>query len=181
MCQELCIEEFLQWHSGLMIQLVSVKVLVRSPAWLSGLRIQHCCSCGVGCSCPWIRSLACELPNAVGSSEKEKRKKERNMHWKLNNEKKWMNEWITSCHSSILPWEWLSLSLSALLHYSVSFSSGFYLFWGSQCGSVVSSVVFLLLWFGACGAQFASSMSKLLSLCALCLVTYKWKIKTPLP
>ena len=42
--------EFPLWHSGLMIQLISVEAPVQSPAWHSELRIQHCCSCGVGCS-----------------------------------------------------------------------------------------------------------------------------------
>ena len=36
--------------SGAVIWLVSLKVLVPSPAWSSGLRIQHCWSCGIGCS-----------------------------------------------------------------------------------------------------------------------------------
>jgi len=34
-----------------MIRLVSEEVPVRSPAWQSGLRIQHCCSCGIGHGC----------------------------------------------------------------------------------------------------------------------------------
>ena len=34
----------------LMIQLVSVEALVQSPVWHSGLRIQYCHICGVGCS-----------------------------------------------------------------------------------------------------------------------------------
>ena len=41
---------FQLWHSGLMIHLVSVEALVWSLAQLSGLRIQHCCSCSVDCS-----------------------------------------------------------------------------------------------------------------------------------
>ena len=41
---------FLLWWSDLMIWLVSLEVLVQSTAQHSGLRIQHCCSCGIGCS-----------------------------------------------------------------------------------------------------------------------------------
>ena len=43
-------EEFPLWHSELIIQLVSVAVLIQSEAWLSGLRIQCFCSCGIVCS-----------------------------------------------------------------------------------------------------------------------------------
>ena len=43
-------QELPLWLSGLLIQLVSVEMAVRSSALHSGLRIQHCCSCGVGCS-----------------------------------------------------------------------------------------------------------------------------------
>ena len=42
--------EFPLCYSGLVIQLVFVEVLVWSLACHSGLRIWHCCSCGVGCS-----------------------------------------------------------------------------------------------------------------------------------
>ena len=43
-----------------------VALQVQSPAWQSGLRIQHCCSCGVGFN-PW------EFPYALGSAQKEKK------------------------------------------------------------------------------------------------------------
>lgn len=39
--------EFLLWHNGLMVQLVSGSVQVPSLAWHSGLRIQLCHSCGL--------------------------------------------------------------------------------------------------------------------------------------
>ena len=39
--------EFPLWCSGLMIWLMSVEALVQSPVCYSGLRIQHCYSCGV--------------------------------------------------------------------------------------------------------------------------------------
>ena len=45
-----------------------VALQVQSPAWQSRLRIQHCCSCGVGFN-PW------EFPYAPSSAQKEKKKK----------------------------------------------------------------------------------------------------------
>ena len=68
--------EFLLWRSALMIWLVSVEARVPSPAWLSGWRIWYCCNCGVSRVTVWtqIRSLAQELPYAVGRAEKEKNK-----------------------------------------------------------------------------------------------------------
>ena len=43
--------EFSMWHSGLIIWLVSVVLLVRSPGQCKGLRIWHCHSWGIGHSC----------------------------------------------------------------------------------------------------------------------------------
>ena len=43
--------EFLLWFSGLRIQLISMRVWVRSLASFSGLRNWHCHSCGIGCRC----------------------------------------------------------------------------------------------------------------------------------
>ena len=57
--------EFLHWHSGLMIWLIPVEVLVQSAAQHSGLRILCCHSCGVGCS------------YAKGETIKEKKKKKK--------------------------------------------------------------------------------------------------------
>lgn len=46
--------EFPLWHSGLMSQLVSVRLLVQSPALHNRLRIQHCCHCAVRGSQLWL-------------------------------------------------------------------------------------------------------------------------------
>ena len=40
--------EFPLWLRGLRTQLVSMRMSIQSLAWLSRLRIWHCCSCGVG-------------------------------------------------------------------------------------------------------------------------------------
>ena len=67
-------KEFPPWHSGLMIQLISVEVSVLSPAKHSGLRIPSCSSCRVG------RSLSSDsipgpgAPYAAGAAEKEKKR-----------------------------------------------------------------------------------------------------------
>ena len=36
---------------GKQVQLASMRMWVQSLSWLSGLRIQRCQSCGVGCTC----------------------------------------------------------------------------------------------------------------------------------
>ena len=56
-----------QWHLG------SSGTRVRSPAWYSGLRIQHCHNCGLGLDC----GPGSETPYASGQPKKEKEKKER--------------------------------------------------------------------------------------------------------
>ena len=58
--------EFPLWLSGLMIRLISVEALVQFPACHSGLRIQCCCSCGIGHSSGSDSSLARELAEGVG-------------------------------------------------------------------------------------------------------------------
>ena len=45
------VSEFLLWLSSLRTQLVSMRIQVYSLASLRGLRIQHCCTCGVGHRC----------------------------------------------------------------------------------------------------------------------------------
>ena len=59
------------WHSGLMIQLVSVAVLVPFPAWHSVLRIWHCHSCGTGHGCSLKSIPDLELPYASSAAEKK--------------------------------------------------------------------------------------------------------------
>ena len=59
-----------------MILLVSVEVLVRSLAWCSGLRIQHCCSCGVSHSSglhsfPGLGTSICRRCGQKRKKEKE--------------------------------------------------------------------------------------------------------------
>ena len=41
-------QKFPMCYSGLMMQLVSVVLLVRSPGWSTRLGIWYCCSCGIG-------------------------------------------------------------------------------------------------------------------------------------
>ena len=71
------------WLSGLRIELVSMRMRVRSLASLSGLRIQH--SCELGCSLQLqlgsgiavalIQSPAWGLPYATGVALKTKKRK----------------------------------------------------------------------------------------------------------
>ena len=83
-------------------QLVSMRMRVQSLASISGLRIWHCCSCGVGCRCSldpvllwlWRRPvatapigpLAWEPPYASGAAQengkKTKRQKKKKFAWK---------------------------------------------------------------------------------------------------
>ena len=63
----------LLWHSGLIIRLVSVEAPVQSLAQSSGLRIQRCCSCGVGHS-SGLDLDSIPGPHAVGVAEKEKKR-----------------------------------------------------------------------------------------------------------
>ena len=63
------------WHSGLMIQLISVVALVPFPAWLQWFKDPALLQQWLRFS-PWPR----ELPHAVGKAEKEKeRMKEKQM------------------------------------------------------------------------------------------------------
>ena len=88
------IKKFQLWLSGLMIQLVSMRMQVQSLASLSGLRIWHCCKlqqrlqmqfgllwlwCGPVAASPilslaWVLSLAWEFPYATGVALKKKKK-----------------------------------------------------------------------------------------------------------
>ena len=70
-------QEFLWWHSELIIWLVSVEARVLSLAQRSGLRIQHCCGCGCRSKLQLIRPLAWELPYVEGMAEKEKKNNQR--------------------------------------------------------------------------------------------------------
>ena len=63
------------WHSGLIIWLVSVVLLVRSPAQCKGLRIWHCHSWGIVAAAAQVRSLAQECPHATSVAKKEKNSK----------------------------------------------------------------------------------------------------------
>ena len=51
---------------------ITVEVQVQSLAQHSGLSIQHCFSCDVGCSFAQIQPLAQELPYAMGVAKKKK-------------------------------------------------------------------------------------------------------------
>ena len=42
-----------------------------SSVWCSRLGIWHCRSCGAGRKCGWVRSLARELPHALGVEKKQ--------------------------------------------------------------------------------------------------------------
>ena len=55
--------------------LCSTRMKVQSPAWHSGLRIQHFCSCGVGCNCSSDLILGPGIPYAMGQSKKKKKKR----------------------------------------------------------------------------------------------------------
>ena len=73
------------WHislvalrcSRLMILLVSVEVLVWSPAWCNGLRIQGCCSCGLGHNCSLDLIHGWGAPYATGQTQWKQRQKYR--------------------------------------------------------------------------------------------------------
>ena len=79
------------WHSGLMIQLVSVEVLVLSLSWHSGLRMQCCRSCGIGCkSSPDLiygpETSICNNNRKKQTKKKtktKKKKKEKKFEWKF--------------------------------------------------------------------------------------------------
>ena len=62
--------EFRLWHSGLMIRLVSVEVLVQSPAQYGGLSIRH------GCSSDLIPGPGTSICHR-GSQKKKKKKKKK--------------------------------------------------------------------------------------------------------
>ena len=55
--------------------LCSTGMQVRSPAQHSGLRFQHCHSCGIGCNCGSDMIPGLGTPYAVGWPEKEKKNK----------------------------------------------------------------------------------------------------------
>ena len=80
------------WHSGLMIQLVSVEVLVLSLSWHSGLRMQCCRSCGIGCksSSDLISGPGTSICHKCSQKQtnkptktKKKKKKEKKFEWKF--------------------------------------------------------------------------------------------------
>ena len=52
-----------------------MEALVPSPAWHSGLGIQHCCPCGIGRSLAGFLFLAQELTYAVGVAERGRERK----------------------------------------------------------------------------------------------------------
>ena len=52
--------EFMLWHSGLVIQLVSVELLVQNLAWSSGLRIWYVGTVAWVTAVAWILSLVRE-------------------------------------------------------------------------------------------------------------------------
>ena len=58
-----------------MIWLVSVEVPIQSLVQCSGLRIWHCCSCGIGHSSGSDLTPGLRTPYALGAAKKEKRKK----------------------------------------------------------------------------------------------------------
>ena len=47
---------------------VTVEAWVPSPAWCRGLRIQWCCSCGVGCRCDSDAILGPEISIAASAA-----------------------------------------------------------------------------------------------------------------
>ena len=65
-------KEILLWRSGLMVQLVSVVALVQSLAQCSGLRSQHCHSCGIGCSYSSDLIPGLGTPICLGCDQKKK-------------------------------------------------------------------------------------------------------------
>ena len=46
-------------------------MLVQSPTWYSGLRIQHCHNCGIGCDCSSDLILGLGAPYATGQPKME--------------------------------------------------------------------------------------------------------------
>ena len=70
--------EFLLWHSRLMIWLVSVAVLFKSPVQCCGLRIWHCHSCSVGCSCSSDLNPGLGTSTSPGCRQKRPKKKKKN-------------------------------------------------------------------------------------------------------
>ena len=92
-----------------------MRIWVQSLASLSGLRIQHCCSCGVGSrggsdlALLWpryrpavaapIQPLVCELLCATGAAVKKEKKKK-----KKKKEKKKKRQWIPGARlNSVFP------------------------------------------------------------------------------
>ena len=69
---------FLLWLSGLRIQLISMRMLVKSLASLIGLRIQNFCGCGIGQLAPiaLFQPLSRDLSHAAGTAIKQRNKKE---------------------------------------------------------------------------------------------------------
>ena len=66
-------QEFPLWHRGLGTRLVSGEVQVPSPTQCGGLRIRHCCSCGVGRSCSFPSIPGPGTSISCGCSQKRKK------------------------------------------------------------------------------------------------------------
>ena len=95
------------WHSGIMIQLVSVEAPVPSPAQRNGFRIQRCCSCGISC-----KSSSDSIPGLGNfhvlqkQLKKEKRKRipyEEPRVWRshrqyLTSDQRKRNDWVVTPH-----------------------------------------------------------------------------------
>ena len=114
-------QEFPSWLSGLRTQLVFMKTGVQSLASIGGLRIQCCRGCSVGqqlTAFP-IRSLAWELPYAMGATLKSKKKKSKNKQTKKvvrENTKGWP-PWLRSvqfCGFPHLPEMWQMVEVTSL-------------------------------------------------------------------
>ena len=65
--------------------IVSVAVWFQSLAWCSGLKVQHCCSCGVVCSCSLdlIPSLGTSYAASAAKKDKKQEQNHDVVHFKV--------------------------------------------------------------------------------------------------